>query len=388
MSNLPSFSITYTFNGDPSASSKVNAGALDTQLGNIATAQNQTKAALDQVLGSDNNLAAQTVGLNNLKPEVFAALNANGTLGTQQFTGNLIVGTSSLDPINPEKVRIDYGVTTSHTGLGVYGSINDYYQFNLQNQSTGILASSDVVLTANNGTETTFYVDFGINGSNYTGGVWGAANDGYLYAQSGNLNIGTAASATVRFMNGGSSTASNTVFSYTTSTFDIFTGIRIRTNNNTAPGAGAFSGHVIFGITDGTSVLTGQIGEYPSNIISTATNAAASGSYLQLATISLTAGDWDIFAYAEQSLNAATLTANGAVEVLVGTTTASNTGTTQGYDRVTGIQPATNTTAAPIAIPIKRVQITATTSYFLNVLATYTAGTPQWRGSISARRVR
>ena len=39
------------------------------------------------------------------------------------------------------------------------GSINNYLQLNIQNFSSGINASSDVVATANNGDETTNFVD-------------------------------------------------------------------------------------------------------------------------------------------------------------------------------------------------------------------------------------
>jgi len=70
MSNLNNISITHTFNGDTSASGMVNTGDLDTQLGNLATAQNETKQALDTITDGANNLAAQTVGLAQLKPEV------------------------------------------------------------------------------------------------------------------------------------------------------------------------------------------------------------------------------------------------------------------------------------------------------------------------------
>jgi len=79
MSTLPAFSITYVFNGDVSASAKVNASALDVQFGNLATAQNQTKAVLDTITDSSNNLAAQTVGLTQLKAEVTSALKLAGT---------------------------------------------------------------------------------------------------------------------------------------------------------------------------------------------------------------------------------------------------------------------------------------------------------------------
>ncbi|RYZ47459.1 MAG: hypothetical protein EOP49_21280 [Sphingobacteriales bacterium] len=81
---------------------------------------------------------------------------------------------------------------------------------NIQNLSSGTSASSDVVATADNGNESTNYVDMGINGSNYNGGVMGAANDSYLYNMGQNFLIGTGiANKSLVFMTGGTSQTSN-----------------------------------------------------------------------------------------------------------------------------------------------------------------------------------
>jgi hypothetical protein len=66
------------------------------------------------------------------------------------------------------------------------------------------------VATANNGNETSNYIDMGINGGNYSGGVMGAANDGYLYTLGNNFLIGTAnALKSIVFMTGGTAQATN-----------------------------------------------------------------------------------------------------------------------------------------------------------------------------------
>ena len=89
-------------------------------------------------------------------------------------------------------------------------AIDSYLQLNIQNQSSGNSASSDVVATADNGNETTNYVDMGINGSNYSGGVMGASNDAYLYNLGQNFLIGTGASGkSLVFMTGGTSQSAN-----------------------------------------------------------------------------------------------------------------------------------------------------------------------------------
>jgi hypothetical protein len=90
------------------------------------------------------------------------------------------------------------------------GSIDSYLQLNIQNQSSGVSASSDVVATANNGNETSNFVDMGINGGSYAGGVMGAANDAYLYNLGQNFLIGTGvASKSLIFMTGGTAQATN-----------------------------------------------------------------------------------------------------------------------------------------------------------------------------------
>ncbi|MES2134397.1 MAG: hypothetical protein V4506_18765, partial [Bacteroidota bacterium] len=112
--------------------------------------------------------------------------NASGTpMSVITPDGSLGVGTNSFDAINPEKLLVDMGVTTSVNAIYAKGSINSYMQTNIRNMSSGNQSSSDIVATANNGTETTNFVDLGINGSGYvyqTGNPieTGAANDGYL----------------------------------------------------------------------------------------------------------------------------------------------------------------------------------------------------------------
>ncbi len=124
--------------------------------------------------------------------------------------GNMGVGTSTFNATNPEKLLVDAGTTTSVNAIVGKGSIDSYLQLNIQNNSAGTSASSDVVATANNGNETSNYVDMGINGGSYTGGVMGAANDGYLYTMGNNFLLGTGnASKSLVFMTGGTSQATN-----------------------------------------------------------------------------------------------------------------------------------------------------------------------------------
>lgn len=150
-----------------------------------------------------------------------------------------------------------------------------------------------------------------------------------------------------------------------------------------------FAGNVIAGVQNATAAVSGQQGEIIESKISTATNAAATGTFLALTSITLTPGDWDIAGLAVEVVGTgATTTAGGALEACIGTTTASSAGCTSGYDYVQQAHTLASNDANSLTIPAKRVNISSSTTYYLNVKQTYSAGTPQWRGSITARRAR
>ena len=120
--------------------------------------------------------------------------------------GNVAVGQDVLDATNPEKFIINAGTTGSVNGLVVKGSIDNYFQLNIKNNSNGTTATSDIVATADNGTETTNYVDLGINGSNYNAGAieTGVANDGYLISAAKDFYIvNSSANKNLLFLTGG-----------------------------------------------------------------------------------------------------------------------------------------------------------------------------------------
>lgn len=134
-------------------------------------------------------------------------LNSNNIYNAGTTVG---IGTSSFDGTNPEKLLVDAGTTTSVNAIVGKGSINSYLQLNIKNSSSGTAASSDVVATANNGDETTNYIDMGINGSGNTSGVMGDADDAYLYNMGSDMLIGTGTASTkLHFLTGGTSESTN-----------------------------------------------------------------------------------------------------------------------------------------------------------------------------------
>ena len=133
------------------------------------------------------------------------------TSGTERMrlseTGNVGIGTATFDATNPEKLLVDAVTTGSFNVISGRGNINNYLQLNIQNISAGTSASSDVVATANNGNESTNYIDMGINSSGYSNTglpILDGVNTTYLYATGRNFFIGNGSSGRdlVFFTNG------------------------------------------------------------------------------------------------------------------------------------------------------------------------------------------
>lgn len=125
--------------------------------------------------------------------------------------GNVGIGTAPAFTASPsqEKFLVDAGITTtSFNAIVARGTINNYFQLNIQNRSNGGNASSDIVATADNGDEVSNYVDLGINGSLNTQNIFGGANDAYLYNIGNNLLIGTGSSGKALVFITGSTTQS------------------------------------------------------------------------------------------------------------------------------------------------------------------------------------
>ena len=139
------------------------------------------------------------------------------------MTGNLNITTATVLAGN---VQIQNQLYTGYAaGLSTYlpnliaqftGTSSNYVQVNIENINQ--YGSGDYVVTADVGNDTTFYVDFGIQGSQNYDSVNASAFfplDGYVYAQGntgqlgGNLIVGTTSSTSglqTKIISGGSNT--------------------------------------------------------------------------------------------------------------------------------------------------------------------------------------
>ncbi|QNF35582.1 hypothetical protein HUW51_23800 [Adhaeribacter swui] len=172
---------------------------------------NTTSSSVNWALGGNNLTGIRTLGTISNFDLPFITNNIEKM--RISAAGNVGIGVNTFNGANPEKLLVNAGTTTSVNAIVARGSINSYFQTNIQNTSTGNQASSDVVATANNGTETTNFINMGINGSNYvyqTGNpiITGKANDGYLLSAGQDfLLVNNNATKDMIFLTGGTAPA-------------------------------------------------------------------------------------------------------------------------------------------------------------------------------------
>lgn len=170
-------------------------------------------------------------------------------------------------------------------------------------------------------------------------------------------------------------TINNTVIGGTTPAAGAFTTIVMSNSISPSPTAG------IVGVITGGNANAGAVGEYVTatgSAVTTTSTVAAN-----IATLSLTAGDWDV---------TGTVVANNAgglvtaIAVGISTVTATLPALTSGASvNATGFSAAGNPTYAS---PVVRISVSATTSVFLVTTITWSGGTTTGSGFVRARRVR
>jgi hypothetical protein len=148
------------------------------------------------------------------------------TSGT--FFGNAVTGNSAIFAGVPTFTPLGTNVVAQFSG-----NVNSYSQINFENISNGNRASTDYIATADNGTDTTNYADFGINSSTFDDPVsypgYGP-NDSYVHNHGGNLILNPeSAGKTIKMMVGGTATA-NVVANVSTTGVAV-TGIVSATGN-------------------------------------------------------------------------------------------------------------------------------------------------------------
>ncbi len=175
------------------------------QAGNVRT------AGLVSATGNVTSGNVLTAGLISATGTITSAANIIG--------GNAIISGAATTGINAVLAGPTF-TPLANTVAGFTGNVNSYTQVTFQNKNSGADATADFILTADNGSDTVNYSDFGIINSGYDnatptnslGNIVFAA-DTYLYAQGntgnasqsgGNLAIGTTVPGkTVKIFAGG-----------------------------------------------------------------------------------------------------------------------------------------------------------------------------------------
>ena len=231
--------------------------------------------------------------------------------------------------------------------IQVDNDINSYGQVLNVNHNPGTQSSADIVAVNDIGTDESYFIDMGINSSNYNTSTWkvNGANDGYLYVQDGNLAIGTTQDRIVFFTNG--TLAGNIEATITANGLNVVSTVTSAgfygplTGNVTGDVTGSVSGNA-GSVTNGVylnssynnpSWITGLAGSKITSAVGTATTVV-NGIYntdTGTVTNNMLAGG---IANNKLSFNQITFTAGAGIGVSVaspslgGSTTISNTGVT------------------------------------------------------------
>lgn len=134
------------------------------------------------------------------------------------------------------------------------------------------------------------------------------------------------------------------------------------------------------------SASSGDIGEYISSS-TTFVTFATTAIYGDLTNISIFPGDWDVAFGIQARLNGGTMT-GGSVDAFIGTVAGNSASGRNEGDNQTEFEPPTSAYQSTGAVPAYRMSVAATTTVYLKYRAFYSAGSPQAKGRISARRVR
>ena len=142
-----------------------------------------------------------TAVLGSVSSNVVVAATTGSTTTT---TGALVVkgGAGIAGNLHAGAVKVGQLTYSDNNILGVFqNSVNTYNQTVLQNSNSGSSASSDLIVNNDQSTASSYYGDFGINSSTYSGsGSLALPNAVYLTATTGDLVLGTTTANAVRFV--------------------------------------------------------------------------------------------------------------------------------------------------------------------------------------------
>ena len=347
---------------------------------NSGATSEEAKSLLVGTSGTDFAVAHAAGSITFNLPDAGAAARGAVTTGTQTFAGAKTVsspftmsasGSTDENTVNGH-IKIGSSATSispSSTNYRIVGNKkNSFYLADSDTQGNLSIAGGVYF----DGTTTKYYR------ANRTGGLFDtmdAASGGNVFTWRVGNSTSSAADSTVTLTTQGSVTSSG-----------------VWAIGPTVAAQSSFSGNLIRGVSDGTSSTTGMVGELVTSTVSmTSTGIGATNVYFDITSITLTAGDWIIWANVQYQRNGSTFSTLDLETAITTTSGNSTTGFADGDNNNMFIPGATALSFSSLALPIPpiNVSITSNTTYYLKgYLNAYSGATPKFGGRLSARRIR
>lgn len=293
--------------------------------------------------------------------------NNTSAAATPAFNTTLVIGTGG------------YANTPNTNAMQVTGSANNFYQISIQNLSSAVnLSSSDFVATSDDGSDTTHYVNLGINGSHGGANAFNVAHAAYLYTTDNELDIAAIGSAgVINFYTAGSAAAPTLAASFSKS--------QVLTLSSALSGTKAtFSGIVSAAVLN----ASGDIQTPAGRVIASA--ATLTGKFTGVAAafsgiVSADAGlNTTVISANSINLTGDILAAGGRIAVSAATITGKLTGQAASFSSKVSADAGLNTTTVSAASISVTGDINASTGRIIASAATFTAKLTGQAASFSA----
>lgn len=311
---------------------------------------------------------------------VYSSSSASSQVNLYNCTGN--ISTTSVTPFNMSSAGTltvigcnitNTGASTTSTTMSAGKAVfqNNNFQFAVTNSSTNGLTSSYNYY--NTATVNTISATIGGSGTNTSN------SDIFLAGTSSAVSVGGTVTFTSCQFNSSNTNAITGAGTLTTIACQ-FTGSSHLNNVTTSTGSGAGSG-----LTNGVAPAAGQIGE---RIITSLANGSAvtctpSGTPVNVVTISLTPGVWDVSCVCAIAQTGAGSGSTSGCSIV----TTSGTAGTDGVNSVGGPAPVISVYQVYPTIPSYRLTLSATTTVYLTASASFSTGVWKAYGSLYATRV-
>lgn len=366
---------TIPVNRGPGVSGMGNLGpaALDTTLVGAGSGYDPLWVAITSCNGTNTALNYATGGVFSCNTGVGNTGTVNTWTQPQAFSASI----SSASALG----AIAYG-TLPYTDINIFASfnanVNNYDQVVVSNSNAGAVASADYVVSNNLGTGSTYFGDFGMNSSGFTGsGSWNLPNAVFLTSSNGDLAIGTLTSNAIHFFTNSGTTDAGGFSS--TGVFSLGTPLAVGSGGT---GVGTFTQYgVLYGNNTGAVTAT-AVGTAGQALLSVGGIAAPAFGTLNLASTTNVTGALGV---ANGGTGLASYTIGDLPYASASTTISKLADVATGSVLVSGgVGAAPAYSATPTVTSITAATVTANTTVSGTGFTTYLASPPAIGGTTAA----